>query len=193
MNNKDVQNFYEELHTPRHIRAHCAQVTRIADFIGKKISEKGIEVDLGKLRAAALLHDAVRVVDFRQWPPESFAATVEDMTVWNELRDTYHGQDHAKAMGDILRKRGYADLAQIIEEHNFTQILKEEGFSSIESEILYYADKRVRHDEIVSLKKRLEEGARRYGKEPNPEAEKKLFALEEKLCAQTGITPETIT
>lgn len=192
MNNRDIHNLYEEFHTPRHVRAHCAQVTHVADFIGKKMSEKGITVDLGKLRAAALLHDAVRVVDFREWPPESFAATVEDMTAWNELRDAYHGMDHAAAMADILRKRGYADLAQIIGEHNFTQILKKEGFSSIESEILYYADKRVRHDEIVSLEKRLEEGARRHGKEPNIEAEQKLFALEKDLCARAGITPEEI-
>lgn len=192
MNNKDINALYDEFHTPRHIRTHCAQVTKVANFIGQKMAEHGIALDLGRLRAAALLHDAVRVVDFKNWPPESFEATVEDMTIWNELRDTYRETDHAKAMAAILRERGYSDLAEIVEEHNFLKILDENGFANIESEILYYADKRVRHDKMVSLKERMEDGAARHGKEPNMEAERKLFALEEKLCRQAGITPEEI-
>ncbi len=74
--------------------------------------------------------------------------------------------DHAAAGGDICRKHGYPEVAAIVEEH---VILKEHDLQRYENgwftarEIVYYADKRVRHDQVVSLEERLEYIIDHYG------------------------------
>jgi len=74
--------------------------------------------------------------------------------------------DHARAGAEICIELGYPDIAPIVGEH---VILKEHDpvrykrgvFSA--TEIIYYADKRVRHEEIVSLEDRLEYILEHYG------------------------------
>lgn len=83
--------------------------------------------------------------------------------------------DHARTGAEICLQHGYPELAAIVEEH---VILKDHnpdryrsgGFTA--REIVYYADKRVRHNEIVSLDERLDYIIEHYGKN-----DKKLHEL----------------
>lgn len=74
--------------------------------------------------------------------------------------------DHASAGGDICRRHGYPEVASIVEEH---VILKNHDPKRYKNgqftarEIVYYADKRVRHDQIVSLDERLDYIIEHYG------------------------------
>ncbi len=75
--------------------------------------------------------------------------------------------DHARAGAELCLNEGYPEIAAIVEEH---VILKDHNPARYENglfsagEIVFYADKRVRHDEIVSLEERLEYIIEHYGR-----------------------------
>ncbi len=74
--------------------------------------------------------------------------------------------DHAIAGAEICHQHGYPEIAAIVEEH---VILKDHNPDRNRNgvftarEIVYYADKRVRHDEIVNLNERLDYIIKHYG------------------------------
>ena len=77
-----------------------------------------------------------------------------------------NGCDHAREGARICLQLGYPEISSIVEEH---VILKEHDAERRHKgifnarEIIYYADKRVRHEEIVSLDDRLEYILEHYG------------------------------
>ena len=77
-----------------------------------------------------------------------------------------NGCDHAIQGAEICLQLGYPEIASIVEEH---VILRDhdsdrrlQGLFNAR-EVIYYADKRVRHEEIVSLNDRLEYILEHYG------------------------------
>jgi len=74
--------------------------------------------------------------------------------------------DHAQTGAEICNRLGYPEIACIVAEH---VILKDYDISRYRQgiftarEVIYYADKRVRHEEIVSLDDRLEYILENYG------------------------------
>ena len=68
-------------------------------------------------------------------------------------------------MKQILQNIHEPIIGKIIRKHNFICILDEtpNGLNSWEEKLLYYADKRVRHDQLVSLQDRLNDLKKRYG------------------------------
>lgn len=79
-----------------------------------------------------------------------------------------NGCDHARTGAEICMNLGYPDVAVIVGEH---VVLKDHDPGRYQrglftaTEIIYYADKRVRHEEIVSLEDRLEYILEHYGME----------------------------
>lgn len=74
--------------------------------------------------------------------------------------------DHALEGACICRKLGYPEIASIVEEHVVLKEHDEERWRQGRfdpREIIYYADKRVRHEEIVGLDDRLEYILEQYG------------------------------
>ena len=66
--------------------------------------------------------------------------------------------DHARAGAEICREHGYPEIAAIVAQHVILEDYDQERYCRGEFsalEIVYYADKRVRHDNIVSLEERL--------------------------------------
>lgn len=189
---EEIIRLYEEFHTPPHVRRHCGIVEYVALSLSKKFLEKGIGVNLDIIRASALLHDFVRVIDFRVFEPSAFPfqASEEDIQFWYQLREKYRGYHHAEVGATILEARGYPEIAKVVRSHRFLQI--EKGFASWEEKIVYYADKRVKHAKIVSLKERLEEGRIRNAPETlgNKKAralDQKVFELEREIMEALGI------
>ncbi|MCF8057220.1 MAG: HD domain-containing protein [Desulfocapsa sp.] len=74
--------------------------------------------------------------------------------------------DHARQGRDICLELGYPEVAEVVREHviltKFSPKRYNEGYF-LAKELVYYADKRVRHDEIVSLEERLDYILERYG------------------------------
>lgn len=119
------------------IHAHSLQVTRVAVTLCRAQADAGLEINEGLVTAGALLHDVAKT---------------------KCLNGTCN---HAEVGGQICRSHGFYDVAVIVSEH---VILTEYHRCPVSAlELVYYADKRVRHDEIVSLDDRQIYIEERYG------------------------------
>lgn len=120
------------------IKDHSIVVARIAEYLAAELSASGLALSVPLAVAAALLHDI------------------------GKTQSLANGDDHARLGREICLTHRYLELAPIVGEH---VILKNgmpaKGLS--EKEIVYYADKRVNHDAIVSLEERLGYIIERYG------------------------------
>lgn len=113
-------------------------VARVAEIITKGLMRAGHSLSLETVIAGALLHDIGKT-----------ACLDND-------------DDHAVKGSEICIRHNLHAIADIIAEH---VILKEysSGRDFAEKEIVYYADKRVNHDQVVSLEERLDYILKRYG------------------------------
>ena len=197
-----IEDYYSEWVTPMHVRAHSRNVAKVAMDIAGAYIKKGIIVNTDLLYPAGMLHDVNRVCDFRDIVRDKFKeeVTEEKWDKWVRMREKYKGMHHADITAKILNERGYTETAEVIRLHKSLCIVTEpQSFDTIEKKILYYADKRVKHDEIVSLKERFRDGKERYGKFDTPEERKKFDEvetmtkkLEKELFRVIGIKPESI-
>ncbi len=117
---------------------HSVQVKNVALGIYENLREKG-GISRELLIAAALLHDIAKTRSIKN----------------REMRHDLTG-------GEILREMGFNEIAEIVENHVvFTGYLPDGPLT--EKEIIYYADKRVMHDRIVSVHARVDDLVERYG------------------------------
>jgi HD superfamily phosphodiesterase len=132
------------------IRAHSLTVARAAEAILTGLTEtkaatkggKTIVPDPDLVIAGALLHDIAKTICLEQ--------------------DCLH----ADKGGDICIALGYPAIGEIVREHVRLNDFSTERYAQgifHAKEIVYYADKRVRHDHIVSLDERLAYILERYG------------------------------
>ena len=120
------------------IKAHSIVVAKVTGLIGKGLAVSGLNISLPRAISGALLHDIAKT-----------------QTLENNLR-------HDEIGARICREHGYGELAEIVAEHVILKNGVPESCCA-EKEIVYYADKRVRHEEVVSLEVRLEYILERYG------------------------------
>ncbi len=125
---------------PPHILAHTMQVNKISLFIASKLAGAGVRVDLHLADVASLLHDV-------------------------DKHKTFENKRHGEQAKDLMASLGYAALGEAMLKHLLTKILSEKTWR-VEEKIVYYADKRVNHDKIVSLEERFEYLRTRYGSTP---------------------------
>ncbi len=197
-----VELFYDDWITPVHIRAHCRAVTSVAMQIAKAFMTEGIIINTDLLYTAGLLHDVSRVCDFKELVRDRFDEEVTDekWERWTSLRTTYKGVHHADVAAKYLNEKGFTETAEVIRMHKSTNIVDEpEGYDTLEKKILYYADKRVKHTEVVDLQERFRDGKERYGKFNSAEdqelfdaVEPKTLELEKELFGQLDIEPSDI-
>ena len=130
---------------PEHIRTHSLKVAQVAELLARLLAEQGAPVKVELVTAGAMLHDIAK-------------ALCLDGSC-----------DHARVGGDICREHGYSELAPLVEEH----VILKRGFTGSygEREIVYYADKRVRHDQVVSLEERRDDIISRYAANDPPRQE----------------------
>ncbi|MGB5684213.1 MAG: HDIG domain-containing metalloprotein [Candidatus Electrothrix sp.] len=127
------------------IRRHSLLVARIAELLAFQLHKRltdGQAPDQDFCVNGALLHDIAKTPC---------------------LKD---GCDHAATGAEICRQHGFPEIAEIVAGHvilqNFSPEKYKHGFFQAQ-DIVYYADKRVRHDAIVSLAERLEYILENYG------------------------------
>ena len=107
------------------------------------------------------------------------------------MKEQYKGHD-VEATSSILKTQKQSWLSHAVLSQQFDAITsKKHPLTSLEERVVYYADKRVAHENIVSLKERLEEGYRRYsGKKPKSQSLKNIelaiHMLEEEIFSMTG-------
>jgi hypothetical protein len=105
--------------------------------------------------------------------------------------------DHAREGGQILRGLGYAEMARLVERHVDLGEWDPAGVVT-EAELLNYADKRVRHEEVVSLRDRFYDLLDRYGGSGEEARERigqhwrVMKALEVKVFGRLPFGPEAL-
>jgi uncharacterized protein len=163
---RELMRRYEML---PNIVEHSYRVCQLALFLASALNRNGASLDLELVRAGSLLHDITKT------------------------RSLGTEERHAESGRDLLRGLGYPEVAEIVGGH----VNPEEGDPTSpisETDIVNYADKRVMHSQVVSLKERFEDLEKRYGK--TPEARKRLgrmrqavLALEKRIFSRLGIDP----
>lgn len=145
----------KENKTPSNVIGHSMTVCNFALDLADKLGKKGITVNKDLITAASLLHDIERVRD-----------------------------GHVAAGVKLLKKLGFPEVAEVISKHTLHK-LDEKHLKTVEEKILFYADKRVKDDKIVSLNERIESLEKKY----NVDLKKEFgFAkkIEEKLIKLIG-------
>ncbi|MBU8850163.1 MAG: HDIG domain-containing protein [Desulfobacterales bacterium] len=121
-----------------HIVDHSIVVSNIAFFICINLKKQFPDLNTRLVTSAALLHDITKTRSF----------------------DTK--EIHSETGGLMLTSLGYPEVGNIIRQHVVLDFYGNDSPVS-EQEIVNYSDKRVLHDKVVPLKKRLEYIKLRYG------------------------------
>ena len=116
---------------------HSMQVMRVSLAITDNL-KSGVSVNRDLVLAAALLHDITKT------------------------RSLVTKERHDTSGGALMRELGFPRIAGIVEQHVIIQNLNLEGKLE-EREIVYYADKRVLHDTIVTIEERVHDLIQRDG------------------------------
>ena len=128
-----------QYHMLPNIREHSIVVARVAEIITSGLISAGHDLSLETVIAGALLHDI------------------------GKTSCLDNNDDHAVKGAAICLSHHLEAVADIVAEHVILKnYLPRNGFS--EKEIVYYSDKRVNHNQVVSLEERLAYILARYGK-----------------------------
>lgn len=128
------------------IRQHSLVVAQLAEQLVTALpqnNQAGLHTSRELVIAGALLHDIAKTPCLKE------------------------PCNHAKLGAQICREHGYPEVATIVEEHVILKHHEPERYARGEftaEEIVYYADKRVRHHQVVNLDERLEYIIDHYGK-----------------------------
>ncbi len=145
---------------------HSEQVMNVAMALVAHLRDPDI-IQSGLVRTAALLHDIAKT------------RTIGS----REMRHDLIG-------GEMMRELGYDAIAEIVDSHVIFEGFKSE--SDLEArEIVFYADKRVMHDRIVSIDDRVDDLVSRYGINEHIVAlitENKNFVLQVEQKIQSFLT-----
>ena len=123
---------------PENIREHSMIVAEIASFLALHLNRNGNRLDMALVEAGALLHDIAKGICLKS------------------------NCNHAEMGAAMVNVWGYKDVAVIVKEHVRIEESMIKG-SLTESLIVNYADKRVKHTELVDLETRFHDLVRRYG------------------------------
>ncbi len=144
------------------IREHSFVVGRVSEAVYNKLATSGKSPDLPPLDlvvAGALLHDIAKTKCLAE------------------------GCDHAKVGAEICLQHGFTLVAEIVREHVLLKIFEEERYQKgvfLAKELIFYCDKRVMHDAIVTLSERLDYILERYGN--NDPARYEIIRLNFERC-----------
>lgn len=113
-----------------HIKEHSIMVAGVAALIADGLLKAGSNICLRTTVAGALMHDIGKTLCLG------------------------NGKDHAAEGGRICRRHAFDEIEPLVAEHVILRSFDPEG-ACTEREIVYYADKRVNHNRVVSLRERL--------------------------------------
>jgi len=148
---KECYGLIQEMGMMGHIVDHSEQVCRVAVCLADNLDREGIHLNFALIKAAALLHDITKTRSFST------------------------NENHAETGGRLLQERGFSEVGHIIAQHVRLDTNAVLSNSPVEAEIVNYADKRVLHDQIVSLTDRMAYILDRYA--DNEESRERILGL----------------
>jgi uncharacterized protein len=133
---KTCYRLLDEAGVPPHIVAHSTLVARLALTLARALNGAGFHLNLDLVRAGGLLHDIAKMDGIE------------------------NGTNHVLAGQERLTALGYPEVADIC----LTHVVIDVDGPLNEAHLINYADKRVRHQQVVSLDQRFEDLSERYGR-----------------------------
>lgn len=149
---------------------HSYRVCQVAAFLGKALSRAEDGPDLALIVASSLLHDITKT------------------------RSLKTREDHAGTGGNLLEGLGYPQVAEVVRGH--VRLAAANKLDPLrEVHIINYADKRVRHDTVVSLRERFVDLMKRYGRTPGrrlrlEQMKQTALELEQNIFRRIDTTPD---
>ena len=155
-----------------HIVAHSMQVCQVATYLTDHLIGHHPHLNADLIRSAALLHDITKTRSFNT------------------------GEDHAITGGQFLADLGYPEVGDLVRQHVVLDTYSANK-TPADADIINYADKRVLHDEIVDLDKRLDYILERYAKKAAHRKRIHLLwdktkHLENRIFSDLPFSPENI-
>jgi putative nucleotidyltransferase with HDIG domain len=157
-----------------HIVRHSKLVADVALLIARKLNASGCQLDLDLVEAGALLHDITKSISLET------------------------KENHAHTGGELLASLGYPAVASIVRQHIVLDPERLHPDAITEAELVNYADKRVKHEEVVGIEERFQDIKERYiSKFPAleirfTEVRLETRRLEEKIFSRIDISPEQV-
>jgi putative nucleotidyltransferase with HDIG domain len=131
---EECLNILKASKTPSNVIVHSKAVCRFAEKLADKLEKKGIKLNKELVVAASLLHDVKRAED-----------------------------NHIAEGAKLLKRMGFPKIAEVIKKHSLHRLDdKNVQPRTYEEKILFYADKRVKDNKVVSLKERFEGLEKKY-------------------------------
>ena len=128
----------KENNVPDNVVTHLKAVCNFSIKVCDLLEKKGINVNKDLVVAGALLHDIKKI----------------------------NSEDHVIEGYGLVKSLGFPEVALLIKKHGLMHINKNEFVpKSWEEKIVFYADKRVKGDKIVSVDERFEYIKQRYKKD----------------------------
>ena len=165
------QQWIMEQPTSHGLYMHVLTVAAVAYQLSLWCNENGKTVDPLLVQRAAFLHDIGKLVQ--------------------DYNFAHHGDIGAK----ILTKKGFPQLASIIEKHPLLCLNDEKQKpESMPEKLVYLADKYVEGCKIIPLEERIAQLAVRYPKDEEQirDIKIKLLQLQNECCDWMGFTPNEI-
>jgi len=162
-----------DYNVPEHIIGHSVVVERVALFLANHLVAAGNGMDPALVSAGALLHDI------------------------DKMRGLNEGRPHGELGAETIDRLGYAEVSPIVGQHVRLADYGDNGTVS-EAKLVNYADKRVNHEEIVTLDERFTYLLERYGS-ASPEALVRITemkrlteAIEGQIFARLTLAPTDV-
>ncbi len=158
-----------ERSVPVHIVGHGVAVAKAALLLGEALNAIDRQQNMALLAASGVLHDIAKFATLKT------------------------GEDHAQVGADWLVGKGLRPVAWVVRHHGRLQL---DMFQPVdEKELVFYADKRVQHEKVVTLVQRFTNLRERYGKNAvalgSLEKMKKIaLGLENKIFTGLSWLPE---
>lgn len=143
------------------IKEHSQRVTRVAVVLGEALTKAGFSLNLPLIEVGALLHDLGKT---------PCLGTLNNHAEWGAV---------------VLEELGYPEVAGVVREHVHLTRKPQAGHPPREAEVVNYADKRVLHTRVVTLKERFVDLKERYGR--TPEALSRIAVTEARSQVLEGI------
>ena len=123
---------------PDNIIAHSKAVCDFAMNIVDFLEKRGYNINRDLVASGALLHDIKKL----------------------------SGTEHVTEGYEFVKSLGFPEVALIIKKHGLVNLANEDFIpKSWEEKIVFYADKRIKHDKIVSVDERFNYIKKRYKRE----------------------------
>lgn len=170
-----IRDWRSDALLPCHIADHCEAVAEFAVKLGDVLIACGKIVRRLALRRAAQTHDLFRFLDFRPGGHPRSDYPSDALSEWAKIRARYRGLHHEQACAEFLDEHGFAALSAIVAVHGLDR--PPPPSATIEQKILFYADKRVMCERVVSLEERFADFSRRYGNGAVSDEAKRWYAI----------------